>query len=120
MKKSILIPVLLVLIAAVNGFSQTPVPEFDTATTVIQEGDPAIQTLPRGLDYVEDKKQIALEEVPDPVRESLESDARYAGWRDATIFHEQNKDEYLVEVSKDGKSTTYRFDKDGKPIIQKE
>lgn len=120
MKKSILIPVLLVLAAAVNGFSQTPVPESDTATVVIQEGDPAIETLPRGLDYIEDKKQITLEEVPDPVRESLESDARYTGWQEATIFHEQNKDEYLIEVSKDGKSTTYHFDKDGKPILQKE
>ena len=120
MKKSLLILILLISIAAINAFAQTPVPKSDTATIVIQQGDPAIETLPRGLDYVEDKKQIALEELPDPVRETLESDPRYVGWRDATIFHEQNKDEYLVEVSKDGKTTTYRLDKDGKPIIQEE
>ena len=120
MKKLILISVTVVLIAASNGFSQTPVPKSDTATTVIQEGDPAIETLPRGLDYVEDKKPIMLEELPDPVRETLESDARYAEWRNAVIFHEQNKDEYIVEFSKDRKTTSYRFDKDGKPIIQEE
>jgi hypothetical protein len=120
MKKLILIPVLVVLLATLNGFSQTPVPETDTTTTVIKEGDPAIETLPRGLDYVEDKKQITHEELPDPVKETLESDARYAEWRNATIFHEHNKDEYLVEFSKDGKTTSYRFDKEGKPIIQEE
>ena len=120
MKKLILLPVVITMIAAVNGFSQTPVPEADTATTVIQPGDPAIEALPRGLDYVEDKKQITSEELPDPVRETLESDARYSEWRNATIFHERNKDEYLVEFSKDGKTTTHRFAKDGKPIVQEE
>ena len=120
MKKFILIPVVIAVMTVSDGFSQTPAPETDTATTVIQPGDPAIQTLPRGLDYVEDKRQIKEEELPDPVRETLESEPRYSEWQKAAIFHERNKDEYIVEMSKDGKTTTYRFAKDGRPIVQEE
>lgn len=36
------------------------------------------------------------------------------------IFHDRNKDEYVVEFGEAGKTSSYRFDKEGKPIIQKE
>jgi hypothetical protein len=110
----------LVFIAAlsVSGLAQNPVPDPDTVQTPVQEGDPTIETLPRGLDYVEKKKKITPEELPDAVKQSLESSAQYTEWQKAAIYHEENKDEYLVEFFTQGRTTTYRFDKDGKPIIE--
>lgn len=110
---------MLLLLAAADGFSQTPIPDPDTVGNPIQQGDPAIETLPPGLDYVEDKKRIKHEELPDAVRRTLESGTRYSNWKDAMIFHDRNKDEYIIEFAKPDNSTTYRFSKDGEPIIQK-
>lgn len=111
---------LLFVLAAVNGFSQTPVPDPDTVGNPIQQGDPALETMPPGLDYVDDKKRIAPEELPDPVRRTLESDTRYSKWKEALIFHDRNKNEFVVEFTEAGKTTSYRFDREGKAIIQKE
>jgi len=110
----------MLLCAAASGFSQTPVPDPDTVGNPIQQGDPAIETLPPGLDYVDDKKRIRPEELPDPVRQTLESDPRYNNWKEAMIFHDRNKDEYIVEFEEAGKSTKHRFAKDGEPIIAKD
>lgn len=99
--------------------AQNPVPDPDTISTPVQEGDPAITTLPPRLDYIEDRKRITPEEVPDPVRQSLESSAQYANWQKAMIYHDKNKDEYLVEFTDKGTTTTYRFNKEGNPIIEK-
>jgi hypothetical protein len=119
MKKSIL-PLMLLLFAATSGYSQTPVPQPDTVGNPVQQGDPAIETLPPGLDYVDDKKRIRAEELPDPVRQTLESGTRYSNWKDAMIFHDRNKDEYIIEFDEAGKSTIHRFNKEGEPIITKD
>lgn len=107
--------------ATAGSMAQAPVPDTDTTSTPIREGDPTLETLPRGLDYVEDKKRITPEELPDAVKQTLESGTRYGKWKEeATIFHDRNQDEYIVEVDIAGKTSTYRFDKEGKPIVQKE
>lgn len=118
--KKLMLPLMLLLFAAVSGFSQTPVSDPDTVGNPIQQGDPAIETLPPGLDYVDDKKRIRPEELPDPVRQTLESGTRYSNWKEAMIFHDRNTDEYIVEFVEAGRSTTHRFDKDGEPIITKD
>lgn len=120
MKKSIILTFMLLLVAAAEGFSQTPIPDPDTVGNPIQQGDPALETLPPGLDYVDDKRRIKPEELPDPVRRTLESNARYTKWKDAMIFHDRNKDEYILEFTEAGETTSHRFDKEGKPVIQKE
>ena len=111
---------MLLLVISLNGVAQTPVPDPDTVGNPIQQGDPAIEAMPPGLDYVDDKKRITPDELPDPVRQTLEGGTRYNNWKQAVIFHDRNKDEYIVEFKKAGKTTSYRFDKEGKPIIQKE
>lgn len=120
MRHHIVLPFILLLIAAVNGFSQAPIPDADTVGTPIQQGDPTLESMPPGLDYVEDKKRITPEELPDPVRETLESGTSYKNWKEGNLFHDRNTDEYIVEHRDAGKTTTYRFTKEGKPIIQKE
>lgn len=120
MKKLINILMVLTLIAAAPAFSQNPIPEPDTLQNPVQEGDPAVRTLPPRLDYVDDKQRITAAEVPDPVRQSLESSAHYTDWQKATLYHDKNRDEYIVEFSSQGKSTTYRFNNEGKPIVEEE
>ena len=98
--------------------AQNPVPESDTLENPVQEGDPAVRTLPPRLDYVDDLKRITPAEVPEPIRQSLESNAQYADWQKSTIYHDRNKDEYLVEFSEAGKTTTYRFNKEGRQVVE--
>lgn len=118
MKNLIFIAFALAVIAAAPAFSQNPIPDADTLENPVQEGDPAVRTLPPRLDYVDDKRRITAEEVPDPVRQSLESSAQYTDWQRASIHHDKNRDEYIVEFSGEGRSTTYRFNKEGKPVIE--
>ena len=52
------------------------------------------------------------------MKQTLESSAQYTDWQKATIYHDKNKDEYLVEFASEGKTTTYRFNKEGKPVVE--
>ena len=118
MKNLILTALFFTLFASTCALAQSPVPDPDTLSNPVQEGDPAVRTLPPRMDYVEDRKRITPEEIPDPVRQTLESSAQYTDWQKATIFHDENKDEYVVKFMEAGKSTTYRFNNEGRPIIE--
>jgi hypothetical protein len=118
MKKLIFIPFTLLLLASGALLAQNPVPDPDTIPNPVQEGDPAVKQLPPRLDYVEHRKRITPEELPEPVRVSLESSAQYTNWQKATIFRDKNKEEYIVEFTEAGKTTTYRFNKEGRPILE--
>jgi len=118
MKRLILLSLAFLLFPVALLYAQNPVPEPDTLKNPVQEGDPAVRTLPPRLDYVDDLKRITPAEVPEPVRQNLESNAQYADWQKATIYHDRNKDEYLVEFSEAGKTTTYRFNKEGRKVVE--
>ena len=119
MKKIIFLALIILGLASSNAFSQNPVPEPDTLSNPVQEGDPAVRTLPPGLDYVEDdRKRIMPEELPDPVRQTLESGAEYSNWQKAAIYKDKEKEEYLVEFKEADKTTTYRFNKEGRPVLE--
>lgn len=118
MKTSIFLSVLLSLVVSTTLCAQTPVPDPDTIPNPVKQGDPAIDQLPARLDYIENRRRIMPEELPDAVRHTLESSAQYEAWEKAPIFHDRNKDEYIVEFSEAGKTTTYRFNKEGRPILK--
>ncbi len=119
MKKIIWLPVFLILCATSGLLAQTPAPDPDTVPPV-KEGDPAIRQLPPRMDYTDDKKRITPEELPDPVKQTLESSAQYTGWEKAGIFQDKKKEEYLVEFNEKGQTTAYRFNKDGTPVLKEE
>lgn len=108
-----------IIFAGVPLLAQNPVPDADTASHPIKQGDPALKTLPPRLDYTDDRKRISAEELPPQVRQALDSDPKFATWHDATLFHDRNRDEYIVELTTEGKTTTHRFSRDGKLIIEK-
>ena len=118
MKKLIFFPLVLMLLASITLLAQNPVPDPDTIPNPVQEGDPAVRQLPPRLDYIEDKKRITPEEVPDPVKVTLEGSTQYTDWEKAMIYHDKNKDEYVVEFKEGGKTTTHRFNKEGRPILE--
>lgn len=100
-------------------WSQTPVPDPDTLSTPIKQGDPALRTMPPRLDYIEKRKRITAEEVPEPVRQTLQSDSAYDDWQDAALYYDENTEEYILEFRKAAKARTYRFNKAGKRILEK-
>ena len=118
MKKSIFLPLIVLLAASTGLFAQIPAPEPDTLSNPVQEGDPAVRHLPPRLDYVEDRQRITPEEVPQPVKETLESSAQYTDWQKAMIYFDKNKEEYVVEFKEAGRTTAYRFNKEGRPVLE--
>ena len=119
MKHLIYIPLVMCSFICGDALAQTPVPEADTVSNPVQQGDPALRTLPPGLDYVEgDRTRVMPEELPEPVKRTLESGAEYADWQKARIFKKNDKEEYIVEFKEADKTTTYRFDKSGRPVFE--
>ncbi len=106
------------LFTSISLLAQNPVPDPDTTSTPVKQGDPALKTLPPGLDYTEDLSRISREELPPKVRQALDSDSEYNTWHDAVLYHDRNKDEYIVELNKEGKIATYRFNNEGQPITK--
>ncbi len=64
-----------------------------------------------------DQVQIKAEEVPAAVRKTL-SDPMYIGWENAPIYFNKTKEQYSVELLSGNTTKMYRFDKNGKPIIE--
>ena len=118
MKQLIIIAFIPLLLQGISALGQSPAPESDTIPTPAKQGDPAIKALPPRLDYIQDKRRITSEEIPQLVRQTLESEVKYKGWQKAAIFYDENKNEYIVEFNKDDNMTSYRFNKDGAAIIE--
>lgn len=117
MKKIIWLPIVLSLMAVSAALAQIPTPDPDTVPP-IKEGDPALRQLPPRDDYADDRQRIVPEELPDPVKQTLESSAEYAGWQKAVIYRDKKKEDYIVEFTERGKTTSYRFDKEGRPVTE--
>lgn len=116
MKKVILTVIAFLIVAVAAVFAQNPVPQPDTLQDPVQQGDPAVRNLPPQMDYVNDMKRIIPKEIPAPVRQTLESSAQYTGWEKALIYQNKTKDEYLIQFKDAGKTTSYRFYKNGRPV----
>lgn len=115
MKKIIWLPIVLLFMGVSAVFGQIPTLDPDTVPPV-KEGDPALRQLPPRDDYADDRQRVVPEELPDAVKQTLESSAQYTGWQKALIYRDKKQEEYIVEFTERGKTTTYRFDKEGRPV----
>lgn len=120
MRKITLSTCLFVIFGSAIVIAQAPIPDPDSVSHPVQQGDPALRTMPDDLNYVEDNKRITGDELPGPVRETLESSAQYTNWQRAVILHDENTDEYEVQFKEAGKTTSYRFNREGKPIPEED
>jgi hypothetical protein len=63
-----------------------------------------------------DLVRVESTEVPAALKKTLE-DPMYKGWENGTVWRNKSNDEYSVTILSGTTSKTYRFDKNGKPII---
>jgi hypothetical protein len=101
------------------SLGQAPVPESDTVDNPIQQGDPALKTMPQSVEYAKDLRQITEDEIPNAVKKALKKSPEYGGWQSASLFRDDNKDEYVIEFRETGAVRTYRFSKQGELIVEK-
>lgn len=94
--------------------------DLDTTQHPIRQGDPAIRQSPEQIqeNSLRDMVKISEDEIPSAMVNALKGDD-YKG-ESKTFYRSKDGDSYLVEI-RDGNTThSYRFDKQGKPINDKD
>jgi hypothetical protein len=66
----------------------------------------------------EDMTDMKPDMLPSSLRDTLQNDS-YKGWQNGRIYYDKIKNEYLLEMVRENKRHTYRFDKHGKLIDEK-
>lgn len=64
----------------------------------------------------EDRVEVEISELPELLQNRLENDAQYAGWEEGTVYLEKNTNEYLLHISQENTTRTYRFDEFGNAL----
>ena len=90
-----------------------------TRVPVVTEGDPAVRQSSREIEQtmLQDMVRIPQRQVPEEVRKAVQGND-FKGIK--TYFKHRSKDEYVVEVTVGEVSSLHFFDKNGKPINQRE
>ena len=90
-----------------------------THAPVVIEGDPAVRQSSREIEQtmLQDMVRIPQRQVPEEVRKAVQGND-FKGIK--TYFKHRSKDEYVVEVTVGEVSSLHFFDKNGKPINQRE
>ena len=90
-----------------------------TLAPVVIEGDPAVRQSSREIEQtmLQDMVRIPQRQVPEEVRKAVQGND-FKGIK--TYFKHRSKDEYVVEVTVGEVSSLHFFDKNGKPINQRE
>jgi len=115
MKKLLMMGAFSVLLGA--AYAQESV--LDTAQNPVRQGDPAVTQSPEQVrdNGLRDMVKISENEIPANLVNALKG-SDYRG-ESKTFYRSKKGDEYAVEI-KDGNTThLYRFDKQGKPVNDK-
>lgn len=92
----------------------------DTAKNPVRQGDPAVRQTPGQIQEndLRDMTEISESEIPPSMQNALKGED-YKG-ESKTFYKSKDGESYAVEI-KDGNITqTYRFNKQGKPVNQRE
>ncbi|MEJ0032699.1 MAG: hypothetical protein WDO15_21115 [Bacteroidota bacterium] len=114
MKKIMMIASAMLLggVVAVQAQDTTSFKKTDTLSLQqpIQAQQPSTQ--------LKDMTALKSTEIPANLRETLQA-TQYKGWDASTskIYRNQTSDLYVVQIEDGTMTKTYRFDKEGKPII---
>ena len=93
--------------------------DLDTANNPVRQGDPAVRQSPEQIqeNTLRDMEEISESEIPESMQNALKGED-YAG-ESKTFYKSKDGESYAVEI-KDGNITqTYRFNKQGKPVNDK-
>lgn len=110
-----LIAIAALFFSATLTFAQGPTPELDTAQIPVEQGDPALKTFSPDT-YLKDFKRIMPDELPAPVRTTLEAGTQYEGWQRAPIYKNKKGDRFVLEITSGDKTERFQFDAQGKPV----
>lgn len=94
--------------------------DLDTVQNPVRQGDPAVRQSPEQIqeNTLRDMEEISESEIPKNMQNALKGED-YAG-ESKTFYKSKDGKSYAVEI-KDGNITqTYRFNKQGKPINEKD
>ena len=97
------------------ALAQNPVPELDTTQIPVEQGDPALKTFSPET-YLKDFKRIMPDELPAPVRTTLDAGTQYSGWQRAPIYKNKKGDRFVLEIPSDDRTERFQFDAQGKPV----
>jgi hypothetical protein len=91
----------------------------DTTRVPVIEGDPAVRQSSREIEQtmLQDMVRIPQRQVPEEIRKAVQGND-FKGIK--TYFKHRSKDEYVVEVTVGEVSSLHFFDKNGRPINQRE
>ena len=77
----------------------------------------SLQQNPIGTEQKEDRVEIRKDELPPAMKTALDADAKFKGWQDSPVYFERNTDQYLIHITSENTTQTYRFDKKVVPIV---
>lgn len=98
--------------------AQSPVPEPDTLKNQVRQVDPVPQTMPPDANYTVNKIKITSAEFPEAVKRSLNAGSEYEGWQKGIAYKSKDGKEYILEMREADTLRVFRFDKNGKLIIE--
>lgn len=98
--------------------AQSPVPEPDTLKNQVRQIDPVPQTMPQDANYTANKIKITAAEFPESVKRSLNAGSEYEGWQKGAAYKSKDGKEYILEMHEADTLRIFRFDKNGKLIIE--
>lgn len=64
----------------------------------------------------EDRVEVAADQVPRMLRNSLENDEKYKGWENSKIYLDKNNRMYMIHINDGTATKTYRFNEDGEEV----
>ena len=97
------------------ALAQNPTPELDTTQIPVEQGDPALKTFSPDT-YLKDFKRIMPDELPAPVRTTLDAGTQYEGWQRAPIYKNRKGDRFVLEIQSGDRTERFQFDAEGKPV----
>jgi hypothetical protein len=116
--KKIFLAVLAILVISLSAVqAQSPTPDPDTTSSPVKQTDPEVDGMPRDINYAGGMIRITTQELPKGVKQTLGSSSGYAGWEKAKAYKDKDGRTYLIEMKEDDATRVFRFDKDGKLIL---
>jgi hypothetical protein len=71
---------------------------------------------PTEADRKEDRLLMENGELPPTLKNILDSDEKFKGWEEGTIYLDRTSGQFLLHIIRENKTETFRFDKEGTPI----
>lgn len=61
-------------------------------------------------------KAVPVDDLPSEVLEAITEGDQYKGWRDSTVYYEENTGHYIVPVEAEDGLRIYGLSEDGEPV----